>query len=101
MFGEGEGPVAVYVNSLVIAGREPVVVDTGTLANREQWMADVFSIIDPADVRYVFPSHDDHDHVGNLVPLLEAAPQATLVTSWFSQERLAGDVHVPPNGRAG
>lgn len=95
MFGEGEGPVAVYVNSLVIAGREPIVVDTGTLTNREQWMADVFSIVDPADIRYVFLSHDDHDHVGNLVPLLEAAPQATLVTSWFSQERLAGDLHVP------
>jgi flavorubredoxin len=95
MFGEGEGPLAVYVNSLVIAGPEPVVVDTGTVSNRKQWLADVFSIVDPTDIRYVFLSHDDHDHVGNLVPLLEAAPQATLITTWFSQERLAGDLHVP------
>ncbi len=97
MFGEGDGPLAVYVNSMVIAGREPIVVDTGTATNRDQWMADVFSIVDPADIRYVFLSHDDHDHVGNLVPLLEAAPQAELITSWFSQERLAGDMHVPFN----
>lgn len=95
MFGEGEGPVAVYVNSLVIAGSEPIVVDTGTVVNREQWLADLASIVDPADLRYVFLSHDDHDHVGNLVPVLEAAPRATLVTTWFSQERMAGDVHVP------
>jgi flavorubredoxin len=95
ILGEGDGPLAVYVNSMVIAGPEPVVVDTGTVANRDQWMADVFSIVEPTDVRYVFLSHDDHDHVGNLVPLLEAAPQATLVTTWFAQERLAGDLDVP------
>lgn len=95
MLGEGVGPVAVYVNSLVITGPEPVVVDTGTLVNREQWLADVFSLVDPGDIRHVFLSHDDHDHVGNLVPLLAAAPQATLLTSWFIQERLATDVRVP------
>jgi flavorubredoxin len=95
MFGEGEGAVSVYVNSMVIAGREPIVVDTGTVVNREDWMADVFSIVEPEDIRYVFLSHDDHDHVGNLVPLLQAAPQATLITTWFSLERMAGDVHIP------
>jgi len=95
MFGEGEGPVAVYVNSMVITGPEPIVVDTGTVANREHWFEDVFSIVEPEDIRYVFLSHDDHDHVGNLVPLLQAAPQATLLTSWFSLERMAGDVHIP------
>jgi flavorubredoxin len=94
-FGEGEAPLFVHVNSLVIAGREPVVVDTGTVANREQWMADVFSIVEPEDIRYVFLSHDDHDHVGNLVPVLEAAPNAILVTSWFGLERMAGDVDIP------
>jgi flavorubredoxin len=95
MFGEGQGPVAVYVNSMVIAGPEPVVVDTGTVVNRDQWLADVFSIVEPTDIRYVFLSHDDHDHVGNLLPLLEAAPQATVLTTWFSQERLAGDLSIP------
>jgi flavorubredoxin len=80
---------------MVITGREPIVVDTGTVANRERWMEDVFSIVEPDDIRYVFLSHDDHDHVGNLVPLLEAAPRAVLVTTWFSLERMAGDVAIP------
>ena len=95
MFGEGEAPVAVYVNSMVITGPEPIVVDTGTVANREQWMNDVFSLVEPEDIRYIFLSHDDHDHVGNLVPLMQAAPQATLITTWFSLERMAGDLHIP------
>lgn len=95
MFGEDEAPVAVYVNSMVIAGPEPVVVDTGTVVNRDQWLEDVFGIVDPSDIAYVFLSHDDHDHSGNLLPLLDAAPQATLITTWFTMERLAGDLSIP------
>lgn len=95
MFGEGTAPVAVYVNSMVITGTEPIVVDTGTAANRDQWFDDVFSLVDPEDIAYVFLSHDDHDHSGNLLPLLEAAPQATLLTTWFTVERLAGDLSIP------
>lgn len=90
------GPDAfVPINSMVIAGAEPVVVDTGTFLNRERWLDAVGSIVDPADVKWIYLSHDDHDHVGNLEPMLELAPQATLVTTWFSLERLAGDIRPP------
>ncbi len=95
LFGEDQAPVAVYVNSMVIAGPEPVVVDTGTVVNRDQWFEDVFGIVDPTDIAYVFLSHDDHDHSGNLLALLDAAPQATLITTWFTVERLAGDLSIP------
>ena len=30
-------PLRVYLNSMVIRGAEPVIVDTGTVANRAQW----------------------------------------------------------------
>ena len=59
-------PLAVYLNSMVIVGEEPVIVDTGTIANRRQWLDDVFGLVDPADVRWVYLSHDDIDHTGNL-----------------------------------
>ena len=36
-------PLFVYLNSMVILGKEPMIVDTGTPANREQWLEDVFS----------------------------------------------------------
>lgn len=85
----------VPINSMVIAGAEPVIVDTGTALNRQRWIDAVFSIVDPVDVRWVFLSHDDHDHVGNLVPVLELCPHATLVTTWFMVERLRGDHDLP------
>lgn len=88
-------PVGIYLNSVVIRGKEPVIVDTGTYFNRDQWLEDAFSLVDPADVRWVYLSHDDHDHVGNLRPVLDACPEATLVTTWFMVERLSADFDLP------
>ncbi len=95
LLGDEEAPLVVYANSLVIKAKEPVIVDTGTVANRRQWMEDVFSLVDPADVRWIFISHDDHDHVGNLEQVLDACPRATLVTTAFSIQRLSGDIRLP------
>jgi flavorubredoxin len=80
-------PLFVYLNSMVILGREPVIVDTGTPANRDQWMKDVFSLVEPGDVRWVFLSHDDVDHSGNLDEVMTACPNATLVCNWAMIER--------------
>ena len=89
------GPLWVYLNSLVITGPEPVIVDTGTPANREQWLQDVFSIVDPGDVRWIFLSHDDVDHAGNLAEVMEACPNATLITTWFMTERHTSAFNFP------
>lgn len=80
-------PLLVYLNSMVIRGREPVIIDTNTPANREQWLEDVFGIVDPEDVKWVFLSHDDVDHTGNLDIVMERCPNATLVSSWAITER--------------
>ena len=80
-------PLFVYLNSMVILGREPVIVDTGVIANREQWLFDVFSLVEPRDVRWIYLSHDDVDHSGNLEQVMEACPNATLVCSWAMMER--------------
>src|SRR4051812_29230898 len=80
-------PLFIYLNSMVIRGAEPMIVDTGTIANRDQWMADVFSLVEPADVRWIFLSHDDIDHTGNLEQAMDACPNATLVCSWAMVER--------------
>ena len=54
-------------------------------------MADVFSIVEPKDVKWIFLSHDYADHTGNLRQMLESCENATLVTNWFTVERLAGE----------
>lgn len=88
-------PLCVYLNSMVIRGAEPVIVDTGTLANRAQWLDDVFGLVDPADVSYVFISHDDVDHTGNLAQVMELCPKATLLASWALVERFSNAFQFP------
>jgi metallo-beta-lactamase superfamily protein len=80
-------PLFVYLNSMVIRGKEPVIVDTGTPANREQWLKDAFTLVDPEDVRWVFLSHDDVDHSGNLDEVMSQCPNAQLVCNWAMVER--------------
>ena len=80
-------PLFVYLNSMVIRGKEPVIVDTGTPANREQWLMDAFSLVEPEDVRWVFLSHDDVDHSGNLDEVMSACTNAQLVCNWAMVER--------------
>jgi flavorubredoxin len=77
------------VNSMVIRGAEPVIVDTGAPMHRQLWLEKVFSVVEPEDVRWIFLSHDDGDHTGGLLDALELCPRATLVTNFFSVERLA------------
>ncbi len=91
-------PLSVYLSSLVIRAREPVLVDTGTRANRDAWLADLASLVDLTEVRWVFLSHDDEDHTGNLAEVLERCPNATLVTTWAATERM-GSTFSAPLGR--
>lgn len=77
------------VNSMLIRGRQPVIVDTGAPLHRARWLEQVFSTVEPEDVRWIFLSHDDGDHTGGLLDVLDRCRNATLVTSFFSVERLA------------
>lgn len=95
--GEGTAPVCVPLNTMVIRGAEPVVVDTGVVDSCEQYLADVFSIVEPEDIRWVFVSHDDVDHTGNLNALMAAAPNATVIVNWFMATRMGVTLDVAPN----
>jgi flavorubredoxin len=93
--GEGTDPVSVALNTMVIRAAEPVVVDTGMMENRDQYLADVFSLVEPDDIAWVFISHDDVDHTGNVNELMRRCPNATLVIDWFMQERMGASLDVP------
>lgn len=89
----------IFLNSAVIRAAEPVLVDTGTAINRTDWLEQVGAVVDPSDIRWIFISHDDPDHVGNLRLMLELCPQATVLTNWFAMGRLAFDhgIALPPD----
>jgi flavorubredoxin len=83
------------VNSMVIRGQQPVVVDTGCALAREGWLRQVFSVVEPTDVRWIFVSHDDHDHIGNLETMLDLCPNATVVCNFAIVARLFNCVDLP------
>jgi hypothetical protein len=76
------------VNAFVIRGEQPVLVDTGLGALRADFMQALGSVLDPADLRWVWITHTDPDHVGNLVPVLEQAPRARVVTNFLGMGKL-------------
>jgi flavorubredoxin len=88
-------PLVVYLNSMVIKGEEPLILDTSTPANRKQFLDDVFNLVEPADVKWVYLSHDDVDHTGNLDEVMTACPNATLVSSWAMIERHSNAFEFP------
>ncbi|MDQ4054405.1 MAG: MBL fold metallo-hydrolase [Actinomycetota bacterium] len=90
-----DGDTYLPVNSMLIRGEEPVIVDTGAPVHRELWLEQVFGLVEPQDVRWVFLSHDDGDHTGALHDVLDLCPNATLVTNFFTTDRLGLERPLP------
>jgi flavorubredoxin len=94
-----DGPMAVHLNAMLVRAEQPVLVDTGDPRFRDHMLDSVFGLVAPEDLRWVFLSHDDADHYGNVMAVLDAAPNAVLVTSWYMTQRLASDGIVVPSHR--
>jgi flavorubredoxin len=85
-----------YLSAMVIRGKEPVLVETGSSVHRAEYFDAAFSIVEPKDVRWIFLSHDDRDHSGNLMQVLDRCPNATLVTTFVAVGRMT-EYKLPPN----
>ncbi|MGN9914581.1 MBL fold metallo-hydrolase [Phytohabitans sp. LJ34] len=71
------------VNAFVLHAAEPVVVDTGLGLPDRDFLEALGSVVDPRDVRWIWLTHPDRDHTGGLFALLDAAPEARLVTTFI------------------
>ena len=89
------GSVSTSMNSLVIRAAEPVIVDTGMVTDRATFFEDVFSLVEPDDVRWIYLTHDDDDHSGNLMEALDRCPNATVVMSWAARGRTCAAFGIP------
>ena len=83
------------VNTFVLHAEQPVVVDTGLSTPDKDYVSELADVIDPADVRWVWITHPDRDHTGGLWQLLEAAPQARLVTTFIGVGIMSCEWEVP------
>jgi glyoxylase-like metal-dependent hydrolase (beta-lactamase superfamily II) len=80
---------ALAVNAFLLQGDEPLLVDTGLAPLGTDFMQTLRSHIDPEALRWIWISHLDPDHVGNLAAVLECAPHAEVLTSFLGQGKMA------------
>jgi hypothetical protein len=76
------------VNAFVLRGAEPVLVDTGLAALRKEFLEALASTVELETLRWIWLTHIDPDHVGNLEAVLRAAPEARVVTSFIGMGKL-------------
>lgn len=81
--------VVLPINAYVLMAEEPVLVDTGIGLDSADFLDAVSSIVDLNALRWVWLTHDDADHTGSLQRVLDAAPNARLVTHAMSALRMA------------
>lgn len=83
------GPLGILpANAHLIHAREPILVDTSGVALRGPFLEALGDEIDPADLKWIFLSHTDLDHVGNLEQVMELAPEAKVVIAGLGAAKL-------------
>ena len=86
------------INWYLIKAKEPILVDTGVIIERDDFVKTLGSMVDPKDIKWIFLTHDNHDHSGNLQEvMMELAPKARLVANLLSPLRLGDTWEVPMN----
>jgi flavorubredoxin len=73
----------VPINAFVIKGAEPVLVDTGSVVESQEFMAALRSVINPTDLKWLWLTHTDFDHIGSLHQLLAESPQLLVITTFL------------------
>lgn len=77
------------VNAFVLKAAEPVLVDTGLVPMSDEFMEKLSSVIDPADLRWLWLTHTDQDHIGSLQRILEAAPKLRVITTFLGVGKMS------------
>lgn len=79
---------SLAVNAFLVNGSQPLLVDTGLALLADDFMRQLGSLIDPAALRWIWITHADADHVGNLASLLQVAPEARVVTTFLGMGKM-------------
>lgn len=85
------------VNAFVIKAKEPVLVDTGMGIDSGEFMKALEATVNPQELKWIWLTHDDADHTGNLQKVLEAAPNARLAANSLAVLRSSTAWPVPMN----
>jgi flavorubredoxin len=87
----------VPVNAYVLKSAAPVLIDTGLHADVDEFLDALRTAIDLRDLRWIWVTHTDQDHVGSLRRVLEEAPQAKVVSNFLGVGKLGLVAPIPPD----
>jgi flavorubredoxin len=73
----------VPINAFVIKGSEPILVDTGAVVESPEFMLALRAVIDPTELRWLWLTHTDFDHMGSLHQLLAENPRLRVITTFL------------------
>lgn len=73
----------VPINAFVLKGSEPILVDTGSVVESPEFLPALRSVIDPAELRWLWLTHTDFDHMGSLQALLAENPRLSVITTFL------------------
>ena len=62
---------------------EPVLVDTGAVVERDEFLEALRTVVDVADLRWIWLTHTDADHIGALHALLDENADLKVVTTFL------------------
>jgi glyoxylase-like metal-dependent hydrolase (beta-lactamase superfamily II) len=83
------------MNAFLLRAAEPVLVDTGAGVLSDDFLDALTSLLPLEELRWIWLTHEDRDHTGSLVRLLELAPQARLISNFFAVGRMMPETSIP------
>lgn len=87
----------VPINAYVLKGSEPMLVETGAVTQRDDFMRALRTVIDPQDLRWIWLSHTDPDHIGALHQLLAENPRLRVITTFLGVGIMSLTAPLPPD----
>ena len=76
------------VHAYLLRAAEPVLVDAGLASLSDAFIEKLSSIIDPRDIKWLWLTHNDQDHIGSVQQLLEAAPGMRVITTFLGLQKM-------------
>ena len=83
------------MNAFVVHAAEPVLVDAGVGVLSDDFVDALASVLPLDQLRWIWLTHEDRDHTGSLMRLLDLAPQARVISNFFAVGRMMPEAPIP------
>lgn len=85
-------------NSYIVKGDQAIaVIETVKNGFFEEFLANIKSVVDPTQIKYIILNHMEPDHSGSIGELLKLAPEAKIVVSKTGEHFIKNIVNFEPN----